>query len=452
MAVDGLNTRGAYRVYDTSGSTNYYLKNVQKQADKRAAEQKVLYDDLSKPKMDGIREFDRPEYMREYAKMSDLYSQIEAERDPNKTAQLTLDFKKQGLFMNELIVDSKTKDKEDFVTKSNLLDPVKRGMYTDDAVDRVQKTFKLSRNDPAYQRDRNTLELRLDTNKAIDTFRKSDTYLKSNGDWQDPVSIAGRQNNVNGVYTSQTKTVNPAAQVQEYLTLARNDRNTQLFFQSQYPNLPIEQAVVEFAKGRDLSEKGKSTFDPVDDRRAMAIFNSNLIEGRQNRSNKQTASQLAGLDREQLMTDMLAGSNNARAKVSAIIAGQAGYGQKGLTISVAGSKITFAVPSKTIEIEDEYGAVVSTKTIPSYPITIDKNNPQDRIKLSRMLDDVTGVKVTGKSERLYDQNVSRTPPPQQSLLDRKLSAKQEADVKTVMKKFGVTRADALQAIQDNKNK
>lgn len=278
--IDGANLINSYPVLDTRGSVNYYLQNAQKQQAKRAAEQKLLQDELAKPKIDGVRDADRPEYIEKYNKWKDTYRQIVGEKNLEKKAQLKSQFDKDELELQDLISDSKNLAKGEVALSNIFLDPAKRDNFEDDAVLRFQKSKTLPRKDPNYIRDLTAFERKLDLSKIDEDLKKVDDYLKTNAKWSNPVETAGKQGNKQGVYVTQSRMVDPTVQAKEYLNQASINPSFRLFLKKQYPNLTQEEAVLQLANQRQVREEKAPTFTANDNWKEKANYNDGLIRGR----------------------------------------------------------------------------------------------------------------------------------------------------------------------------
>jgi hypothetical protein len=172
MANGGANIsrgmgRGAAQVYDTSGPVNMYAKLMQQQQLKRAAEQKLLTDELSKVSSEGIREADIPEFTQKYQEVKDFFGLKEGIRDRREKIKYDLEFNKKIQELKQITGDSKNIAKNEQGFTNILLNPAARERYTEDAVTKFQNSKKLSRKDPNFIRDYTVFEHQVDVSNTM---------------------------------------------------------------------------------------------------------------------------------------------------------------------------------------------------------------------------------------------------------------------------------------------
>ena len=170
--IGGINTskgmgRGAAQVYDTSGPVNMYAKLMQQQQLKRAAEQKLLTDELSKVSSEGIREADIPEFTQKYQEVKDFFGLKEGIRDRREKIKYDLEFNKKIQELKQITGDSKNIAKNEQGFTNILLNPAARERYTEDAVTKFQNSKKLSRKDPNFIRDYTVFEHQVDVSNTM---------------------------------------------------------------------------------------------------------------------------------------------------------------------------------------------------------------------------------------------------------------------------------------------
>jgi len=294
MAIEGLNAsrgigNGIAQVYDTRGSVGYYLKTAAQQEAKRAAEQKALQDEMSKVKLDGIRQADVPEYTTEYNKWKDLSAQINKEGDLAKKAMLRRNFDEQELKLQNIVQDSKGLAKGETALNSIFMDPAKRDNFTDDAVSKYQLSKTLPRTDPRYIRDLTAFERKVDTNKVLQGLDKDDEYVMKSSKFNNPVETPFTQGNRKGVMINQDRVIDPTQQIQRYSAKYDADPDTRVALKQLYPDIAksitdptqLKQALVtQLAKDRVKREYKAPIFKENDDWKEKALFNDSLVRAR----------------------------------------------------------------------------------------------------------------------------------------------------------------------------
>jgi hypothetical protein len=172
MANGGANIsrgmgRGAAQVYDTSAPINMYARLMQQQQLRRAAEQKLLTDELSKVSSDGIREADIPEFTQKYQEVKDFFGLKEGIKDRREKINYELEFNKKIQELKQIAGDSKNIAKNEQGFTNVLLNPSARERYTEDAVTKFQNSKKLSRKDPNFIRDYTVFEHQVDVSNTM---------------------------------------------------------------------------------------------------------------------------------------------------------------------------------------------------------------------------------------------------------------------------------------------
>lgn len=288
--IGGENLIGSNVVYDTRQPVNYFLRNIDKQNAQRAAEQKALQDEMSKIKIDGVREPDRNEYISKYNEWKDSFRSMTGAKDPAAKAQKKLEFDKKQLELQELVADSKALNKGETEFSKILLGSA-RDNYSDDAVSKYQNSLKLPRTDPNYLRDLTKYERVVDTSKVNDKLNALDTYLLTKTAERNPVQgdrvKAGNRQGTNFVYN---KVVDPKTQMENYGLMYDGDKDAKYFIKQQYKDLfdqyPEEQAkalaIQDLASKRPIqTSRNQLVMDVKEDNwKEKALFNEMLRRSR----------------------------------------------------------------------------------------------------------------------------------------------------------------------------
>lgn len=264
---------GAAQIYgQTQNAINQYAKTLQQQQLQREKEAKVLTDELSKVKLEGIRQADIPEFTTKYNEAKDLFAKrLSAKKGADKI-MLDSEFKTKMLELDQIAQDSVALGKGEIEFSKMLLNPNIRDRYMPDAVDKFQKAKTLSRNDPNYIRDLTRLEQQIDLSEVMgDLDNIADRELKAS-QWQRSEE-KGVQGNRQGVFVSNVRTTDPKKLAIEYgvqfdlkpkLRVALRQMFPQL---ADLPNEEFKAAVIpELAKQKVRSEPDKIEFKEDEDK------------------------------------------------------------------------------------------------------------------------------------------------------------------------------------------
>lgn len=271
MALEGRNIAGQAQIYNqTQNAVNQYAKTLQQQQLQREREAKVLTDELSKVKLDGIRQPDIPEFTNKYREAKDLFAKRLSARKPEEKIALDSEFKTKMLELSEIAEDSRTLAKGEVEFSKMLLNPNIRDRYLPDAVDRFQRAKALSRKDPNYVRDLTQLEQQVDLSKIMDDLNKVDDTLIKSSQWQ-RAEQEGMQGNRKGVFVSQMRSINPQQQAVAYGAEFDLNPKFRVALRQMFPqlaDLPNEQlkavAIPELVKQRARTETDKAQFKEND--------------------------------------------------------------------------------------------------------------------------------------------------------------------------------------------
>jgi len=291
--MEGRNAIGKAQIYNqTQNAVNTYARTLAQQQAKREAEQKALQDDLSKVKIDGIRQGDIPEFNAKYNEAKDIYAKLSATRNNAEKIQLDRDFKTRMLELNQIAQDSKALAKGENEFSKMLLNPNIRDRYTPDAVERFQRAKPLSRNDPNYIRDLTKLEQQVDLSEVMKTFDTVDKKIIDYSQWDNPVQTPYKRGNEEGVMFQGSRTIDPRKQAMEYGMLIDTDngkiRTALRKMFPQYSELPLEEfkaaVIPELVKQRVKTEYGEPKFIPKDDWKEKVDYKEELIRNRPSKS------------------------------------------------------------------------------------------------------------------------------------------------------------------------
>lgn len=413
--VDGLNLssgigRGEAQILDTSGSVNYYLNEAKRREQQQLAEQKALQADLSKVSMDGIREADRPEYVQKYNEWKTLQNDVNKARTNADKAQAKLNFDKKYLELQELVSDSKGLAKGETAFTNILLDPTKRDGYADDSVSRFQKSKTLSRTDPNFVRDLTQYERKWDLSKVDDKLRTLDSHLLSNQQESNPATGSrlkvGNRTGTNLVYKTS---VDPAKQVEAYATMYKADPDFRQFLKQTYPDLyanndPISatsQALTDLASKRPIQkQRNQLVLDEKEDNwKEKAIFMAALRAATKKEGDEVTIYRQKQIDDVWSQRNSASGAGNAVERLKAVVEANPMFDGANVNTMIrdTGRWINVSVPERKVSYtttDPEGNEILRYRKQDPYKVTIDKRNPNDKLKLNRVFDALTGEKVS----------------------------------------------------------
>lgn len=263
---------GAAQIYgQTQNAINQYAKTLQQQQLQREKEAKVLTDELSKVKLEGIRQADIPEFTTKYNEAKDLFAKrLSAKKGADKI-MLDSEFKTKMLELDQIAQDSVALGKGEIEFSKMLLNPNIRDRYMPDAVDKFQKAKTLSRNDPNYIRDLTRLEQQIDLSAIMNDLTKIDDTLLKSSQWS-RAEQKGMQGNRSGVIINQQRAVSPQDQKIAYEAEFKLNPKFRVALRQMFPQLadmPNEQlkqvAIPELVKQRQRVEYAKPEFKEDED-------------------------------------------------------------------------------------------------------------------------------------------------------------------------------------------
>jgi len=276
MALEGANIIGQAQVYNqTQNAVNQYARTLQQQQLQRERESKALSDELSKVKVDGIRQPDIPKFTNKYQLLKDLSAKKSATRDNAEKIKLDREISTTWLELNQMGELSRNNARSDYQFAGKLLDPNIRRGYKKEAVTQFQQSMNLPSDDPRYISDKTTLEHQIDLSKTIKRISDiGDASLKEARYTQESApetrgNVVGT--NVGNVRRSDQQKLSDAIETEML------DDNFSTAVGQMFPNTTYEQQVAELIRMGSKAQYGESKFFPnKDDWKEKALFNHNL--------------------------------------------------------------------------------------------------------------------------------------------------------------------------------
>lgn len=406
--AEGLNVLGSNVVYNTTRPVNQYLQSAAKLAAQQAAEQKMLQDDLNKVKIDGVRDADRQNYINKYQDWKDTYAKVIGTKDPVKKAELKSQFDKKALELQDFVYDSKSLAKGEQELNKVFLDPTKRDNFTDDAVLKFQKSKTLPKDDPNYIRDLTNFERRVDLSKVDDQFRQIDTDLMSRQQEGNPVTGAKvKVGNRMGTNLEYKTTVDPKSQAYNYGLAYDNNRDIKYAIKQQYKELfntlPEEeaktQAIADMVAKRPLAKVRNQLVMDEADWKEKAVFMAALRNATKKEGDDAAIYRQNQIDDIWSERNSASGAGNAVERLRAVVEANPLF--KGANTSTmirdTGRWINISVPERKVAYtttDPEGNEILRYRKQDAYKVTIDKSNPDDKLKLNKVYDALTGEKIS----------------------------------------------------------
>lgn len=398
MAIDGANLQGAFPIFNTSGPVNYYLQNAAKMEAKRLAEQKALQEELSKVKIDGVRDADRPEYMNKYNQWKSMSYELGKEKNLEKKAQLRSDFDKKFFELQDFVNQSKKFDKDYTDIKSRLLDDRFRYQFTDDAVDSVQKADRMPMSDPRFIKDFTVLGRQVDTSKVDNELRQIDADLLRKAKEQQPVSgarlKAGNRMGTNMVFN---KVVDPKEQAYNYGLAYDTNRDIKYSIRQTYKDLFAKlpeaeaktRAIADMVAKRKLEDpRNQFVLDESEDNwKEKALFRA-MLSG-QGSVNEQLEA------RKSWINDIKNFTPNAAEKLGDFVAANPEY-SKATRFAITkdprnpdNSHFRLDVPAK-VKIDSKGKEVV---VVPRQEYILNRKDPNFDVRMNEIINNVSGQRM-----------------------------------------------------------
>jgi len=290
MALEGANIAGQAQVYNqTQKAVDVYAKTLAQQQARLAAEQKALQDDLSKVKVEGVRQGDMPEFLESYNKSKDIFNKLNATRNPSEKIRLKREFDESMLNTAAVGADSRELAKGEDAAAKMFMNPNIRDRYKPEAVEQFQLSKSLSRKDPRYVRDLSTLEQQIDLSKIMGELDKIDNELFK-GEKSNLIETKGSRDGVSGLYTMEERKLSPERQALAYSAQFDLQPSFRVAMREVFPqfaelnNSELKAAVIpELVKQRAKSIYGDKKFDETGmseyQRRSLALRESEAAGG-----------------------------------------------------------------------------------------------------------------------------------------------------------------------------
>lgn len=418
------------------------LKLQQKQDQlRRAKEDAELQDQVAKVNIDAARNEDLPEIMQRYGTIKSTFAKMRGTTNSQERIKLQAELNEQKAELSRAVNVSKTV--AGGLKTIGDLRLTHADQLSDDFASKYTELSKLSSFDPRFGELSNDL-----SNNAMAPKFDVQKYSKGLADKSvkkvaptEQMTYSGglkRVERVEGQHLDADNILNNAAS--DY----KNDKEFRRFINYTYKDVPADEAVKKYAA--EVYTTHKDAYDEVkkvnvasqwDQRSApMSQMDKWRIahgydpkkEGRQ-----KTQGEIEATDRQDLIEGMWKGVAGTGERVNAEMVGRGGY-DGGLKITKQGSKMAITVPSRTATYIDGAGETKS-KVFDSRTVVIDKNNPADKFKLSALVSEITGEKITatkfnttqGKSKKLINPAGTTAPKQPASAPAPKQSAPAKAD-------------------------
>ena len=388
--LEGSNAIGQAVVYDTSASLNTYSKLLQKQQAQRAAEQKALQDELSKVKLDGVRDADKPLVYEKYNEWKDAYSKLITERDPYKKMLAQDEFDRKGIETADIADKSRNyaKLRQDVNVKAlsnDFLDNFEENGWRS-----WMESDKKPITDPSIILDPSSIERRIDLSKVNTILDKDVAETLKESTWGNPREVKGKQGNREGVWVSQERAVDPKKLTMKFASRYDLQPEIKVALRKMYPEIYAQDpenfkanVIPQLVRDRHTIEPGKPEFKANDTTREDALFREGLVRGRPDKDGTKETPETV---RQDLVAGLVAKDGKARNIVQAQVIANPEYGGKNLVIkSNKNGTTTYEVPAKL----NADGEVKQN----AYKVTIEEGKEASAVALNQLLNDVTGENI-----------------------------------------------------------
>lgn len=238
MALEGRNLggrigQGAAQIYDTSGAINTYARTLAQQQAKRDAEAKDLADKLSKFSTKGLREIDKDNFYKVYDKWRTKSQEAFSERDKLTKFKKLSEAEKYRQEAQKYVADSEAKTQRDLAVGTKILG--KPHFFSEEG----KRLYNKSLTAPIYSKDDivdyNTIPLGHDLSNVNDTFAKIDDQIMQNhARYQDD---EGTNDGKGTITYRRIRVGDPNVQRDSFIAAYQSDDATKAFIQQSYPDL-----------------------------------------------------------------------------------------------------------------------------------------------------------------------------------------------------------------------
>lgn len=394
MALEGLNTNGAYPVYDTSGSIKTYANLIAQNQAKRANELKSLQEEQSKVKLDGLREADKPIFYQKYNAIKSLAPKIIEEKDPIKKMQLRSEYDRGFLELGDIVHKSKKYDELRTQVNTKALDNDFLDQFDENGWKAWRESDKKSIFDPSIVLDPSTIARNVDIKKLMADLDKIDENVLKGSVWSNPKEVSHTRGNRKGVLVTQERAIDQKEQALRYAMKFDLQPEFKLALRKIYPDLselPSDQlkeaAIPRLVQERRHVESKAPEFKENDNWKAKKDYEDLLIRRRQAEKGEPKNESIL---RQEWINDMFNGVPGSGERLKAFVEGTSKLGGKKLGILPKGNEIIFDIPGYNIYEND--GKTVK-ESVPKKRIIIDKTKAADKIKLNEFINEVTGEKI-----------------------------------------------------------
>lgn len=401
--------QGDAQVFNPHPAIQQYADILAQKKAKHEAEVKMLGDELAKGYDPSIlrNDADRQSYLKQYGDIKNQAIEAENEKDTNKKALALSGVRQQLANLGSFAEGSK---KQGALERQLAIAHLQNRFLLDDtSAQRLKDGMSKVWNDDSVVKDPSQLERGVDPAKIDAEYEKhKNTILKGSNATYDNGTLSPVQNILGKKTATLTQNrIVPYQEAYEHtLNYATSDNDYQKYLHDKYPDVKSDNQKAELALRvkADMEARGDDRgfydkpkvkevegYKPPEPDKFYEHYNYELAHPKPSTVAQQQSN--TPIYRQKWVSDILSGDETSRKEVAAKIAVDPSYDGKlgtgvGNTPKTQG-QIVFDVPAKIRYDKD--GAII--ETTPKHRVWIDPKEPNSKISLNELLNEVTGEKV-----------------------------------------------------------
>lgn len=371
---------------------------------KEDADNKYLAEQLTSVKPDGLRnDADRANFFDKYSKVKQLAIDAENEKDPKRRALDIANVRQSIMDLNSYVDESKKQAaKENLFAQAYMTNPT---AFSDQAIAAHRKSIQSAVDSPDVVKDYTQLARQVDATKIEQEQAKREQELLKLQQWGTPTikntTVAGRK----GSFIYNSREVPKDVLYEDALHRATADPNFDRFLQQAYPDAYQGKDRVT---GRALAVKTYidsrpevAEYSKPEEKQSLAPQRPSWLEewylshyGVPLNPNSGAAQSMEPTYRQVWVNDMLSGKPGSGEILKAKVAADPTWNGKLDIGALPDGKIVFNLPTRQKYVpatatSDGHWEAISTPR----RVIIDPKDPNARVKLNELTNEITGEKV-----------------------------------------------------------
>ena len=403
---------GSAQVFGSNPAIATYANILQQRKLKQDQDNKYIAETLAQAKPEGLRnDADRQTFYKQYSDLKNKAIAAENEKDKFKKAMALADVKQGVMDLNSYVDQSKKQAaKENMMGNAIMQAPHN---WTDDAVQRYRKSLEAPIGHSDVITDPTTLERRVDPDKVDKQYQEHKDLLTKNLQYDNGTYKKGVEPGTGrkGAWMVQTRGIPMDGQggaLESTLHWVSANPDVQKSLQDRYPQiqgqtpqetmaLRTKQYMVDRGDNEGIYDQTKPVFKYAQEPVRPSWMENWFMSHYGVPYNPNTASQqnMTPIYRQKWVDTMLAGTDpDAGGILKAKVAADPTYDGKLLigegTGKAVKGQIAFTIPPKR---KWDSNSSEWTQTAPERTVFIDKKDPNARIKLNELVNELSGEKV-----------------------------------------------------------